>query len=291
MRPEFSAPLDAAAVRARHGLREGVPVVLISAGAAGGPKTLQVVQQCLGITEEFQAVVVCGRNADLKAEVDALVAGRDDFLVLGFTEEMPQLMRVSSLFVGKPGGLSSSECMAAGLPMVIIDPIPGQEVRNADYLMEEGAAVRCNYATTIGYKVGRLLADPVRLAALAANARRIGRPDAAQVVAEKSLALTGPSLWISREAQRTISRVSNEGIGTTSAGERLRALIDPATGASLALVVESELSLLGAVSGANEVELSKVNMKALRWQPEYYTLATAAMWLLGEAEVLRLAVR
>lgn len=291
VRPEFSAPLDAAAVRARHGLREGVPVVLISAGAAGGPKTLQVVQQCLGITEEFQAVVVCGRNADLKAEVDALVAGRDDFLVLGFTEEMPQLMRVSSLFVGKPGGLSSSECMAAGLPMVIIDPIPGQEVRNADYLMEEGAAVRCNYATTIGYKVGRLLADPVRLAALAANARRIGRPDAAQVVAEKSLALTGPSLWISREAQRTISRVSNEGIGTTSAGERLRALIDPATGASLALVVESELSLLGAVSGANEVELSKVNMKALRWQPEYYTLATAAMWLLGEAEVLRLAVR
>ncbi|WP_304412795.1 glycosyltransferase, partial [Sedimentibacter sp. B4] len=68
--------------------------------------------------------------------VEALVAGRDrDFVVLGFTDRMADLMRVASLFVGKPGGLSSSECMAAGLPMVIVNPIPGQEVRNADYLL------------------------------------------------------------------------------------------------------------------------------------------------------------
>ena len=76
---------------------------------------------------------------------------------------MPDLMRTASLFVGKPGGLSSSECMAAGLPMVLIHPIPGQEGRNSDSLLEEGAAVRCNYATTVGYKIDQLLAQPDRI--------------------------------------------------------------------------------------------------------------------------------
>lgn len=293
VRPDFGNSLDADAVRARHQLRSDLPVVLISAGAAGGPKTLQVVQQCLAISRSFQAVVVCGRNADLKKQVESLVADRDDFRVLGFTDEMPQLMQISALFVGKPGGLSSSECMAAGLPMVMIDPIPGQEERNADYLLEAGAAVRCNYSTTIGYKIASLLADPPRLAAMAANARRIGRPDAAAVVAGTSLALTTKSLWISREAQRTIQRIADEGQNGPSAtlGNRLRTLVDPRSGVSLALVVDSELTMLGALAGADAVELSRSKLKLLRWHPEYYTLATAAMWLLGESETLTIGLR
>jgi processive 1,2-diacylglycerol beta-glucosyltransferase len=291
VRTDFSAPFDAVEVRARYGLRPDVPVVLISAGAAGGPRTLQVVRQALAISQDFQAVVVCGRNAELKEQVDALVAGRDDFRVLGFTTEMPALMRISSLFVGKPGGLSSSECMAAGLPMVIIDPIPGQEERNADYLLEEGAAVRCNYSTTVGYKIAMVLADPARLAAMAENARRIGRPDAAEVVAKTSLALTGRSLWISREAQRQIQRVSSQGEEAAEPGERMRTLVDPLTGESLALVLDSELSRLGASPQASVVELSRVRLKALRWMPEYFALATAGMWLLGDAETLMIGVR
>ena len=87
----------------------------------------------------------------------------DRFKVLGYTTEMADLMRISTLFVGKPGGLSSSECMAAGLPMVLINPIPGQEVRNSDFLFEEGVAVRCNYTRTIGYKLDMLLGDPDRM--------------------------------------------------------------------------------------------------------------------------------
>jgi len=291
VRQEFSAPLDAVDVRARYRLRPDVPVVLISAGASGGPRVLQVVRQALDISQDFQAVVVCGRNAELKEQVEALVAGRDDFRVVGFTTEMPQLMGISSLFVGKPGGLSSSECMAAGLPMVIIDPIPGQEVRNADYLLEEGAAVRCNYSTTVGYKIAMLLADPARLAAMAANARRIGRPDAAEVVAKTSVALTGRSLWISREAQRRIQRISNEGEDVAQPDDCLRTLVDPQTGESLALVLDSELSTLGASPHASAVELSRIKLKALRWLPEYFALATAGMWLLGDAETMVIGVR
>ena len=161
VRQGLGDPVDRETVLKRFHLRPDLPVVLISAGAAGGAYTTQIVAQTLRMASPFQAVVVCGRNDELKASVEAQVADRgESYRVLGYTTEMADLMRISSLFVGKPGGLSSSECMAVGLPMVIINPIPGQEVRNSDYLLEEGAAVRCNYATTVGYKIDQLLADP-----------------------------------------------------------------------------------------------------------------------------------
>jgi processive 1,2-diacylglycerol beta-glucosyltransferase len=285
VRPEFSGPLDAAAVRARYGLREGVPVVLISAGASGGPRAVQVVKQCLRLPQEFQAVVVCGRNAELKTEIEALVAGRDDFRVLGFTDEMPALMRIASMFVGKPGGLSSSECLAAGLPMVIVDPIPGQEARNSDYLLEEGAAVRCNYPNTIGYKIGTLLDDPERLAAMAANARRIGHPDAARTVAERAQSLPFAPLWISKEAQRTIKRLSADGEPMDEGlGRPLRTVIDQQTGSSIAVITEDELVLLGGDPRTTSLTLTRTRLRVLRWQPDYYAIATAGMWLLDGAD-------
>ena len=184
----FSQPVEREAVLARYELRPDVPTLLISAGAAGGAYTQAIVAQTLRMRNAFQAVVVCGRNAQLKDKIEALVAPHADrYRVLGYTTDMPDLMRVATLFVGKPGGLSSSECMAAGLPMVLINPIPGQEVRNSDFLLEEGAAVRCNYATTVGYKIDRCWTIPTGVRRMAANARGLGRPDAArQIVADRA---------------------------------------------------------------------------------------------------------
>ena len=64
--------------------------------------------------------------------------------MVGFTTEMDELMTAADLFVGKPGGLTTSEVLAKGVPMVVINPIPGQEERNSDHLLEQGAAIRCN---------------------------------------------------------------------------------------------------------------------------------------------------
>jgi processive 1,2-diacylglycerol beta-glucosyltransferase len=294
VRTGLADPVDDASVRSEFGLRPGVPVVLISAGAAGGSYTLQLVRQAMRMRSEFQAVVVCGRNAELKSGVEALVAGRDrDFVVLGFTDRMADLMRVASLFVGKPGGLSSSECMAAGLPMVIVNPIPGQEVRNADYLLEEGAAVRCNYATTVGYKIDGLLSDPERLAAMAAAARRVGRPDAGRDVARTSLAAAPEPLWISRDAQRAMLQAAEDGVAAVDveAEQRLRTLVDPETGASVALLTQAQLEVLGARDWSTSVNLALPFLNALRWQPENLDLASAGRWLLGDREERTLALR
>ena len=92
--------------------------------------------------------------------------------------------------VGKPGGLTTSEALAKGLPMVIVNPIPGQEERNADHLLEEGAAIRCNNLPVLAWKIDRVLDDPARLAAMRASVDRVARPEAAQTVVRTLLRST-----------------------------------------------------------------------------------------------------
>ena len=91
--------------------------------------------------------------------------------------------------LGKPGGLTTSEALAKGLVFCVVNPIPGQEERNSDHLLEEGAAVRCNNLPALAYKLDRLLADPARFALMRENALRLARPHAARAVVERLAAL------------------------------------------------------------------------------------------------------
>jgi processive 1,2-diacylglycerol beta-glucosyltransferase len=98
--------------------------------------------------------------------------------VVGYTSEMHELMAASDILLGKPGGLTTSEALANGLVFVIVNPIPGQEERNSDHLLEEGVAVRCNNLPVLAYKIDRLLDDPRKFAVMHANATRLARPRA-----------------------------------------------------------------------------------------------------------------
>jgi processive 1,2-diacylglycerol beta-glucosyltransferase len=223
---------------------DGPPMLLISAGASGGDDAVSVVRQTLHMRSPFTATVVCGRNDALRQRIEQLAAPFGDrYSVLGFTEEMPQLLRRADLFVGKPGGLSAAECMAAGLPMVLVNPIPGQEVRNGDYLMEQGAAVRCNIAATIGWKIDEVLREPGRLQRMQAAALRTGRPDAAADVLTGLL--DGPlrPLVVTRSAQRTILAASEQRVVASdlTGPSSLVRLIDSAAGSTVALLRAEEL--------------------------------------------------
>jgi processive 1,2-diacylglycerol beta-glucosyltransferase len=96
-------------------------------------------------------------------------------------------MAASDLAISKPGGLTSSECLAVGLPMVIVSPIPGQEDRNADYLLEQGVALKACDVNAVAWRVNLLLNEPERLKTMQKNARRIGRPDSARKVLDTVL--------------------------------------------------------------------------------------------------------
>jgi processive 1,2-diacylglycerol beta-glucosyltransferase len=287
VRPLFGEPVDAEAVRKRYDLDAAKPLLLVSAGAAGGSYTTAAVKQTLRMTSDFQAVVICGANAELKTEVERLVTGRENqYRVLGYSRDMPDLMRIASLFIGKPGGLSSSECMAAGLPMMLIKPIPGQEERNSDYLLEQGAAVKCNYEGTIGYKIDEILSEPGRLERMSANARRVGHPDAAATVAAAVSSDEAPSVWITRAARESMVAASEQGMSVVdlAADQRLKTLYHQSSGRSAAVITKEQLDSLGRKVSADTLSLSAdelVNQR--RWRRSEPDLLLELRRAMGDA--------
>jgi processive 1,2-diacylglycerol beta-glucosyltransferase len=190
--PVFAQAKDRAECLARQGLKGDRPVILQLAGGFGVGPVEMLYRALLGIEVPVEIVAAAGRNADLKDRLEAIpVPVRHRAKVMGFTRDIDELMNVADLVVSKPGGLTTSETLARGAVMVIANPIPGQESRNSDYLLEKGAAIKVNNAATLAYKVTALLTDPTRLQQLRDNVHRIARPRAAFTVVQESLRLIG----------------------------------------------------------------------------------------------------
>jgi len=188
--PEFSVPRDRAAMLKEHGLAGEHPIVLQLAGGFGVGPIEKLFRAMLDVKRPLELVMVVGRNEEAAAELRAIVPpARHRVTVLGFTNRIDELMSVADLVVSKPGGLSSSESLARGAPMAIVNPIPGQESRNSDYLLECGAAIKINNVATMAMRIDSLLGDAKKLEFLKANARAAGRPQAAFDVARLALAL------------------------------------------------------------------------------------------------------
>jgi len=176
----FSQPIDAALVRRRRGLRDDLPTVLVLGGGFGMGPVAEILESLDGIEREFQIVVVAGRNVELRREL-AAHDRRHPTHVLGFVTNMHEMMAVADLIVSKPGGLTTAEALALGRPLFIINPIPGQEAANSDFLLERGAAAKVNRVEDLPFRIDRLLGSP-KLKDMAASARALGRPDAAPAV-------------------------------------------------------------------------------------------------------------
>lgn len=194
--PVFAARKDRAAMRRKHGLEEDRFTILVSAGGFGVGPVGHLMRALDQLRHSARVVAVCGRNEALRTELAETVASfpatsNVDFTLLGFTTEMDELMSAADLFVGKPGGLTTSESLAKGLPMVVINPIPGQEERNSDHLLEEGVAIRCNNLPVLAYKIDTLLETPGKLERMAENARNLGKPGAAFAVVDRLMELCG----------------------------------------------------------------------------------------------------
>jgi len=194
--PVFSRDKEKRAMRRKHALREDLPTILISAGGFGVGPIENLMKSLLELRHPAQIIAICGRSEDLRKRMEKTAAnlrpGHPVALkVVGFTQEMDEFMAASDIVLGKPGGLTTSEALAKGLAFVIVNPIPGQEERNSDHLLEEGAAIRCNNLPVLAWKMDRLLDDPARFEAMQANSKRLGKPRAAFDVVGKLLEIGG----------------------------------------------------------------------------------------------------
>ena len=140
--PVFAMSKDKRAMRVKHGLQQDMTTILISGGGFGLIPLENLITSLLEMRHTVQVVAVCGRSEDLKKRLDHLASrvppGHNVSLkVIGYTTEMDEYMAASDLLVGKCGGLTTSEALSKGLVFIIVNPIPGQEVRNSDHLLEE----------------------------------------------------------------------------------------------------------------------------------------------------------
>jgi processive 1,2-diacylglycerol beta-glucosyltransferase len=189
--PAFSVPADRAAARRSFGLSAGgIPVVVQAAGGQGTGPIEDVYRALLASAVPSELVVVCGRNEDGRRSLMKIrPPSRHRVKILGFTDRMRELMAAADLLVTKPGGLTVSEALACGLPMALVSPIPGQEERNADYLLENGAAVKADAPAALTGQIEDLLSSQARLSVMRRRAKSLGRPRAAFAVARAALEL------------------------------------------------------------------------------------------------------
>jgi processive 1,2-diacylglycerol beta-glucosyltransferase len=188
--PAFSRKADREACAAALGIDPARTTILLMGGGAGLGSLETVAERLLEIKSDFQLIALAGNNTRALDALQALAQrypGR--LLPQGFTREVERLMACADLAITKPGGLTSSECLAMGLPMIVNSPIPGQEERNADFLLEQGVALKAVDAVTLEYRVGQLIADPQRLEQMRGKARALGRPGAAAAVLHQVLAV------------------------------------------------------------------------------------------------------
>lgn len=185
--PKEAGNLSRAEARARWGFTPGRPLVLVMGGGLGlGP--LEGAVKALADLQNIQVAVVAGKNEKLAARLSALETRGPRVRVFGYLEHVDELMDAADLIVTKPGGLTSAEALARGLPIVVLDPIPGQEERNTEFLLRQGVAVRVKGKNALTGTVSELLRDRRQLGTMQKAALALGRPDAALAVARGILA-------------------------------------------------------------------------------------------------------
>lgn len=185
--PPFAQPLARPAALEKAGLDDKRPVVLLMGGGWGNAGMDKLAEVVLS-QGPVQVVAVAGRNAAMQQALASLKAPRQSTLrVLGFVDNIHELMAAADLCVSKSGGLTTAECLAMGLPMLVPNPIPGQEERNADYLAEIGAGVKARTPGVLRLKLKRLLANPALRARMRESALAHGRPQAAREILARVL--------------------------------------------------------------------------------------------------------
>jgi 1,2-diacylglycerol 3-beta-galactosyltransferase len=190
--PDFVDRLRAGPeTRRALGLAAGEPVLLLMGGGEGMGELYATAAGLMRSSLRAQLIVICGRNAALKAALDALDAAMPT-RVLGFVDNVAELMGASDIVITKAGTGSLCEALAAGLPIIIYDAVPGQEDGNRDFMIDHGAAVFRPTHDGVLAQVAGWLDDPAALARAGAASARVARPHAAAEIARMILAHLEP---------------------------------------------------------------------------------------------------
>ncbi len=178
VRKQFSESVPKARARAELGLPDKLTVLLMG-GSMGYGNIASVVEELDSVHGDFQIISVCGNNREAKEQIDALHT-KKRVLNFGFTKEIPLLMDASDVIITKPGGLTTSEALVKKLPIIICNPIPGHEQRNAAFLLNNGVAMSVDAHTHLEDVLFQLLHSPTRLDGMRRAIEAIAKPNSTE---------------------------------------------------------------------------------------------------------------
>jgi len=182
--PKFSVACDKQKIREKLGIDAHVPVTLIMGGGHGIGPIRDIVKSLNKLTTDFQMIILAGKNKKLVKWLQRKSRQLNRRMIVHeFANNVEELMEIATLAITKPGGITTAEALVKGLPMVIVRPIPGQEMHNTQFLLDQGVAVKVGRLSDIGSHVDILLKDSKRLKHMAEIARAHGKPNAALDIA------------------------------------------------------------------------------------------------------------
>lgn len=179
--PVFSDPINRNQLEKQLGLVSHRLTILIASGGFGVGPVEELITELVKIPEPLQLMIVCGKNAKLKSDLEKYTAHPHHRMILyGFVNNMHELMSVADVMITKSGGLTTTEAIAKCLPMIVLNPIPGQELSNCEYIVSHGGGIEADDALSARKFIEELLKQPEKLHYMKENLEKLGRPDSAR---------------------------------------------------------------------------------------------------------------
>jgi processive 1,2-diacylglycerol beta-glucosyltransferase len=174
----FSMPCSPQQLREKIGISAHLKTVLVMGGSLGFGPIPEIIEELFQCQSEFQILVITGLNKKLEKELESFVStAHHPLYIFGFIDNVNELMTISDLIITKPGGLTSTEALLQHLPMLIVKPIPGQEEKNSQFLVNLGVAIRTDEMNEVSSLVDSLFLDETRLTGLREKIRMSGYID------------------------------------------------------------------------------------------------------------------
>ena len=179
IRSKFSQKTGKTESREKLGIRTDIFTILLMGGSMGYGNLSDYISQIDRLDYEFQILAVCGNNVHARRRIEGMKT-RKKVYVYGFVNNVDLMMDASDCIVTKPGGLTTSEALAKNLPILMINPIPGQEERNVEFMLNNGLAVNITNTFPIDEALYQLFLNPEKLRNMESNIRLVGKPNAAR---------------------------------------------------------------------------------------------------------------
>lgn len=176
---KFAEKYDREKTLKEYGLEDKRTFLFFAGGGQGIGQSKDIFKELLETDGDFQIVAVAGKNEKQKAKFEEMVNQSDKkVVVLGYTNDVPALMNACDFVISKPGGLTSTECLVMNKPMLIINPIPGQEEQNAIYFTNNGTAVRAYDSEPLRHQINTLVKNKMRVNQMIEMCKVVARPNA-----------------------------------------------------------------------------------------------------------------